>query len=105
MSFNFSRKRFTTTSQPIMGRDFLRGGKTFDFPSIAAGANSETTITVTGASVGDDVLVVWNVAPPAGLIFSARVTATDTVTLRAQNPTAGAVDAASQAYRVLVLKV
>lgn len=106
MGFNFNRKRFAYGADPVLRRDFLRGTKTHDFGSIATTANAETTIDVPGAAVGDDVLVSTpGGAPTPGIILSARVTAANVVTLRAQNVTAGAVDPASMLYSVRVLKL
>jgi len=77
--------------------------KTFDFGSIAAQAQATTTVTVTGARSGDAVLVRPTTAVD-GIIVDGTVTANDTVTIRAVNYSAGAVDPASQAYRVIVFQ-
>jgi hypothetical protein len=42
---------------------------------------------VTGAAVGDEVIMALPAAPAAGLVFNAFVPATDTVTVRASNIT------------------
>jgi hypothetical protein len=101
---NFTRPRFGNSSQPLLGRDFLRVTAVLDFPSAAAAAGNNLTVSVPGAAVGDDVIIGFLAAPSPGLIFSGWVSAVDTVTVRAQNPTAGALDAASASYRVIVLK-
>lgn len=102
--FNFNRKKFGYGNNALLGKDVLRASATLDFPSAAAGAGNNLTVTVNGAVVGDTVLIGLRAAPTGGLIFSGWVSAADTVTVRAQNPTAGAVDAASAVYDVVVLK-
>lgn len=105
MVFNFNRKKFAYGAQPLLTRDVRRAKGTLDFPSIAAAGVAVLTIAVPGASVGDDALLAFVSAPNAGLVFTAYVTATDVVTVRANNVTAGAIDAASMDYRVTVLKL
>lgn len=75
-----------------------------DFASIAAQSTNTTTATVTGAAVGDTVNVNPGATPPAGVIFSAYVSAANTVTVRAQNITGGAIDPASDTYRLTVFQ-
>jgi hypothetical protein len=77
---------------------------TYDFASIATLTTSTTTVTVQGAQVGDFVVLGLPATVNAGIVFDARVTAQDTVTLRATNITAGAIDPASAVYKFLVLK-
>lgn len=78
--------------------------KAIDFPSIAAAASNDQTVTLAGAAVGDSVHLGLPAAPQAGLIFQGFVSAADTVTIRATNITGSAVDAASATYRVTVLQ-
>ncbi|HEY1178157.1 MAG TPA: glycosyl hydrolase family 28-related protein [Phytomonospora sp.] len=81
-----------------------QGTATLDFPSIAAGATAELTVTVTGAATGDTV----SLAPPstiaAGLMWSGYVSAANTVTVRLFNSTASAVDPVSAGWKVNVLR-
>lgn len=85
-------------------RASLTGLASLDFPSIAANGNADLTIPVAGARVGDSVALGLPAAPTAGLVFDAFVSAADTVTVRANNPTAGAVDAAAANYRVTIVR-
>jgi hypothetical protein len=74
-----------------------------NFPSIAAsGGHQDLTISVSGATVGNAVALGLPDAPAAGIVFNAYVSAADTVTVRATNATAGAIDPASATYRVVV---
>ena len=73
-----------------------------NFPSISAASQADLTITVTGAAVGDEVVMALPAAPAAGIVFNAFVSATNTVTIRATNVTASPVDPAAATYSVLV---
>lgn len=72
----------------------LFGTATWDPASVAAGAATSTTVTVTGAALGDSAVAAFSLST-AGLIISAAVTAADTVTVHLFNPTGGAIDLAS----------
>jgi len=77
--------------------------KTHDFGSIATQAEATTTVTVTGAAVGDMVIVRPTTAVN-GIILDGTVTAANTVTIRAVNYSSGGIDPASQDYHVLVFQ-
>lgn len=79
----------------------LTGSKTHDFGNLVDGAGESTDVTVTGAALGD--FAVCSVGVDAqGITFTANVKSADTVTVRAQNETGGAIDLASTTLRVLV---
>jgi hypothetical protein len=84
-----------------LGR-YLTGTKTFDFPNVADGAVTTTTVTVTNAAVGDLVLVGHSTAIPAGCILSGAVTSTSTVTVTLTNHSGGAVNLDSGTLRASV---
>lgn len=75
---------------------------TLDFGSIAAQDTADLTVTLTGAATGDAVAI----GPPSGLeadiVVFGFVSAADTVTVRAANPTGASIDPASATYRVTV---
>ena len=81
----------------------LSGSVTWDIPNLASLANSSTTITVTGAVVGD-MVVVSPAMPSAGVVVAGDVTSADTVTIRGHNASGGAVDPPSTTYRVKVIR-
>ena len=81
----------------------LSGSASLDFPEIAAVSQADLTITVTGAAVGDEVIMALPAAPAAGLVFNAFVSAANTVTVRASNITAAPVNAAAATYGVIVI--
>src|SRR4030095_16409876 len=82
----------------------LNGSKTWDPPSLAAGASTSTTVTVTGAAGGDFVVTSFSVALAIDMTMTARVPAANTVTVKLQNDTAAPVDVVSGTLRVRVLK-
>lgn len=82
----------------------LNGTLVFDPPNIISGSTALSTgITVTGATLGDYVLVA---APYdlQGLAATAYVSAANTVKICINNNTAGAIDLASGTWKVRVIK-
>lgn len=77
------------------------GTASVDFDEIAAGATGSKTFTLTGAAVGD--IVVINVPVlTTGLAFAgAAVTAANTVTVYAVNSSAAPIDQAEATFRYL----
>jgi len=74
-----------------------------DFASITAHTTSTTTVTVTGAITTNFVLIRTSTAPESGMVYDAYVSSANTVTIRATNTTAAAIDPASRDYTVLVI--
>lgn len=83
---------------------YLAGSATYDAPSIAAGGTTTTTVTVTGAVLGDLATCSFGVSL-AGLMATAYISAADTATVVLYNPTAGAIDLASTTVRVRAHKI
>ena len=84
------RKQFTATA-------------VLDYPSIAAHSNSFLTATVTGAAVGDLVVVSpTNDYASGNLVFTPRVTAANTVTIQCQNISTGAINPGPQTLKIKV---
>jgi hypothetical protein len=76
-----------------------------NFPSTSAQNSSDLTITVTGAAVGDAVtLGAANAAVLSNSSYSAWVSATNTVTVRFNNYSSGALDPAAGTFKVIVMK-
>lgn len=83
----------------------LTGSTTWDPASIGANSSTTTTLTVTGAALGDPVTISKTSGSYSnGEIYFAYVSATDTVTIQLQNGSGGTFDIASAAFNVIVLK-
>lgn len=74
-----------------------------DVASLAANTTSDTALTVPGSLVGDTVEITPLGTWPAGVVMGPhRVSAAGTVQMRVGNVTVGAVDPASQDYKVVL---
>ena len=79
--------------------------ETYNWPSIAAGSSTTHSVTVPGARTGDGRMYLARMAGgDGGLLFSARASADDTVTVTASNPTGAAIDLASDTLKVAGLR-
>lgn len=83
--------------------NILTGSATYDPPSLADGAGTTTTVTVTGAAFGDFALASFSL-DLQGITVSAYVSATNTVSVRFQNESGGTLDLASGTLRARVWK-
>lgn len=90
----------TAVRVPIAG--VLSGSATYDAASLADAAGATSTITVTGAALGDFAMVSCSV-DLAGITCTAYVSAADTVSFRLQNESGGTLDLASATFRARVL--
>jgi hypothetical protein len=88
------------TLQGVTG--ILSGSATWDADSIADGDEEAKEVTVTGAALGDFVLVSASI-DTADLALTAQVTAADTVTCLLLNNTGGAVNLGSMTVYVSVI--
>jgi len=91
-------------NEMLLGARILTGSATYDAPNIASGASASTTVTVTGAAVGDKVTSVALGVSTAGMVLTGTVTAADTVTVVLANLTGAAVNLASATLTVEVMK-
>lgn len=90
----------TAVRAPLSG--LLTGSAVYDAASLADGAGVTSTITVTGAALGDYVVGISCSVDLQGVILVGYVSAANTVSFRLQNETTGAVDLASATYRAVV---
>lgn len=81
----------------------LMGSKTYDPPSIGDAAQATTTVTVTGAVLGDFCLAPSFSLDTGGLVLSGQVTASDTVTVTMRNDTGAPIDLDSGTLAAAVL--
>ena len=85
---------------PLAG--MLSGSVTYDAASLIDAAGATTTVTVTGAALGDFAMASLNV-DVAGITVTAYVSATNTVSVRLQNESGGTLDLASATLAVRVI--
>lgn len=79
----------------------LSGSAVFDPGSLIDAAGVTTTVTVTGAALGDFALASFSL-DLQGITTTAYVSAPDTVAVRFQNETGGTIDLASGTLRARV---
>lgn len=83
----------------------LSNAASLDFASIAATTGNLTlTVAVTGAALGDRVILAQPAALPAGLIATGEVSSANVVSITLFNNTAAAIDPAAMTWGVTVLK-
>jgi len=106
VEFNGTNYFVTTGSTRHILSKTLTGTGVLNYGSIASLATETLTITVTGAAIGDVVLVgIDNGSKSTGLIFGQPwVSATNTVSVEAYNSTGSAIDPASGTFRASVIK-
>lgn len=77
---------------------------TFNPASVATITTAEQTTTVIGLKVGDFVMSQKPTNTAGVGVVNCRVSAADTLAVTFVNPTAGAVDAASETWQFLVVR-
>jgi hypothetical protein len=85
----------------VVASRLLEASLTYDPPSLAAGADVTTIVTVSDAALRDFARASFSL-DLQGITLTAWVSAADTVSVRFQNGTAGAIDLASGTLRVRV---
>lgn len=80
----------------------LIGSATYDPPSLADAVGTTTTVTVTGAVLGDYAQASFGL-DLQGIGVTAYVSAADTVSVRFQNESGGTIDLASSTLRAVVM--
>ena len=80
----------------------LQGKATYDPASLLDATGATTTVTVTGAALGD-LVFVSNGVDVQGILMTGYVSAADTVGVRFQNETAGTIDLASATIEARVV--
>lgn len=98
------------TSAPASATDgvsfgsYVFGSATYDPPSLADGVGTTTTVTATGAAVGDFTKASFSL-DTQGITVTSWVSAANTVSVRFQNESGGVLDLGSGTLRVRVEKV
>ncbi len=80
-----------------------QGSATYNPPNLIDGAGDTTTVTVTGAALGDYAEASFSL-DLQGIAITAWVSAADTVSVRFQNETGGTIDLGSGTLRARVFK-
>lgn len=81
----------------------LQGSATYDPPSLVDGAGATTTVTVTGAALGDFAAASFS-GDLQGITLTAWVSSANTVSVRFQNESGGTLDLGSGTLRARVVK-
>ena len=76
-----------------------------DFASSLTLTSDEASVTVTGAKLGDLVILGQVTAPASHTMYSAHVSAVDTVKVRFNNYSGGTVNPDSQVFNVGVVSL
>ena len=92
-----------SASNWLSGLGFISATATLDFPSISSNHSEELTITVTGAAVGDVVIIGAPASIESNLTWVGYVSASNTVTVRLHNSAGGSVDPASATWKATVI--
>lgn len=90
-----------THGNVVLGKVY-KATATYDPPSLATATQQSTTVTLTGATVGETVTVSFD-KPLQGTRMWAEVTSTNTVTVYHRNDTGVAVDLASGTLTVKIV--
>lgn len=95
--------RTVADTRNVLASNVLNGSATYDPPSLTDGSEASTTVTVTGAVLGDFALASFSLSTQ-GIKLAAEVTAANTVTVNLNNKTGGTLDLASGTLRARVWK-
>lgn len=85
--------------------DVIVGTATVDPADMAAGAESNISVTITGVALGDFVLAAPGVLITDGVVWSASVISANTVKIVFGNLTGDHVDMASSTWKFIVLRL
>lgn len=104
---SFTNNRGTVSGSDILGTPWekrLYGSKTWDPPSLASFADTSTTLTVTGAAVGDIASCGQTTITADQLQMNCYVSAADTVRVVLRNISVGTIDVSSGTLNAEVMK-
>jgi hypothetical protein len=93
-----------TNAWKLISPNVLTGSATFNPSSLDDGAGETTTVTVTGAALGDYAQASFSL-DLQGITVTAWVSAANTVSVRFQNETGGTIDLGSGTLRARVVEV
>lgn len=94
----------TSTISGYLSGCVLTASVSYDPPNLLDGDGVTTTVTVSGASLGDQVTASFSL-DLQGITMTSWVSAADTVSVRFQNETGGAINLGNGALRPRVIKL
>ncbi len=94
---------WNSSAWAVVAPQLLEASVSYDPPSLAVGAGVTTNVNVAGAALGDFARASFSL-DLQGSTLTAWMSAANTVSVRFQNGTAGAIDLASGTLRVRVEK-
>lgn len=100
--------RFRTFLDSVGFTKISRTGATLNFGAVAANSSSDLTVSVTGVTLANGLVVVNPQASnllPTGISYSGFVLTNGTVTVRATNSTTGSITIPSGTFEVYALNV
>ncbi len=102
---DIGRPRVYHAHEPVHhGARYLEAKATYDPPNLNDGTGTTTTVTCTGAALGDFAMASFSL-DLQGIIVTAYVSAADTVSVIFQNESGGILDLASGTLRTRVYKL
>ena len=99
-SLTTARQTGTLPQEPYDYGAIISHSASITWASIAANSTQEQTVTVPGATSGNNVYVTPASSPGAGLMWVAYVSSANTVTVRMLNFTAAPVTPATVSWRI-----
>lgn len=102
-----ARNGFKPASDSSQALTYIKSGTISVNPaSIATLTSAETAVTISGAAVGDIVIMNVPASLETGLAYGgARVSAADTVQVRLSNMTAGPVDGTARDWTYTIIRI
>jgi len=84
---------------------FITATATLVFGTITANTATTVTVTVPGAQLGDGVIATPNGNPAAHCVWSAFVSAQDTVSVKLANPNGANQVSTDRSWQIVILKL
>lgn len=81
----------------------LEGSASLTWTSIVPGASQDQSLTITGAAVGNGVILGMPASVTAGIAYDGRVAASNIVAVRATNATSGTVTPGAGTFSAIVM--
>ena len=93
----------SVTSGPVPYSRWNTTIATITWTAIAPQTTQDQTVALTGATINDNAIIGPPASVTSGILFSAFVSGSDAITVRAANVTSGTITPAAAAYRVTAI--